>query len=652
MNYKYTNELIKESSPYLLQHAHNPVNWVAWSNKVIEKAQKENKLILISIGYSACHWCHVMEHESFENEQIANYMNEHFICVKVDREERPDIDDIYMTAVQLLTGRGGWPLNCFALPNGEAFWGGTYFKPEQWLLLLKNVVQTYKQQKDSVLSNALEIRKGIEKMEQSSTGAANLQVDLIRQSIDNWKSYFDWTYGGLNQAPKFPMPNNYKTLLQIAQKNKYPELIDFVILTLNKMLSGGLYDQLEGGFARYSTDVYWLVPHFEKMLYDNAQLVSLYSEAYKFSKEDAYKRIVYETLRFIENNFSGTKGNFYSSYDADSEGKEGAYYVWTIKEIGDILADDADDFIAYYRMTEKGNFEGKNILHTKGIDEPEKINLLKKKVLEVRKKRELPGLDDKSLTAWNALMCSAYIDAYRAFGENKFYEKALLSIDFLIKIQLKDEYRLYRNYKKGKSSIPAFLDDYALLIEALIKFYQISFDEQYLFLAQNLTEFTLKHFFDREKSLFFFTPDYQDDIIIRKKELDDNVIPSSNSIMAKNLFLLAKYFVKNDYLELSELMLRKVQDKILKNPMYHSNWLSLYDWHTGDFNEIVVSGEKSDDVLRELQKNYLANCIFAKAGEHSEIPLCHNRFSKELKIYLCRNNTCGLPVSKIDDLKM
>ncbi len=651
MNYKYTNELINESSPYLLQHAHNPVNWLAWSNKVIENAQKENKLILISIGYSACHWCHVMEHESFENEQIANYMNEHFICVKVDREERPDIDDVYMTAVQLLTGRGGWPLNCFALPNGEAFWGGTYFKPEQWLLLLKNVVQTYKQQKDSVLSNALEIRKGIEKMEQSSIGASNLQSDLSRKSIEHWKSYFDWTYGGLNQAPKFPMPNNYRTLLQIAQKNKYPELVDFVILTLNKMASGGLYDQLEGGFARYSTDIYWLVPHFEKMLYDNAQLVGLYCDAYKLSQEDAYKRIVYETLTFIEHNFSGNKGNFYSSYDADSEGKEGTYYVWTIEEIKNILADDAGDFIAHYQMTEEGNFEGKNILHTKGIDEPEKISLLKKKVLKVRKKRELPGLDDKSLTAWNALMCSAYIDAYHAFGEKRFYEKAVSSIDFLTKIQLKDEYRLYRNYKNGKSSIPAFLDDYALLIEALIKFYQLSFDEEYLHLAQNLTEFTLKHFFDEEKSLFFFTSDFQNDIVIRKKELDDNVIPSSNSVMAKNLFLLAKYFVKNDYLELSEKMLRKVQDKILKNPMYHSNWLSLYEWHTGDFNEIVVSGKNSLEVLAELQKRYLPNCIFVKVGEQSKIPLSKNRFSKELKIYLCKNNTCELPVNKIDDLK-
>ncbi len=651
MNYKYTNELINESSPYLLQHAHNPVNWLAWSNKVIENAQKENKLILISIGYSACHWCHVMEHESFENEQIANYMNEHFICVKVDREERPDIDDVYMTAVQLLTGRGGWPLNCFALPNGEAFWGGTYFKPEQWLLLLKNVVQTYKQQKDSVLSNALEIRKGIEKMEQSSIGASNLQSDLSRKSIEHWKSYFDWTYGGLNQAPKFPMPNNYRTLLQIAQKNKYPELVDFVILTLNKMASGGLYDQLEGGFARYSTDIYWLVPHFEKMLYDNAQLVGLYGDAYRLSQEDAYKRIVYETLTFIEHNFSGNKGNFYSSYDADSEGKEGTYYVWTIEEIKNILADDAGDFIAHYQMTEEGNFEGKNILHTKGIDEPEKISLLKKKVLKVRKKRELPGLDDKSLTAWNALMCSAYIDAYHAFGEKRFYEKAVSSIDFLTKIQLKDEYRLYRNYKNGKSSIPAFLDDYALLIEALIKFYQLSFDEEYLHLAQNLTEFTLKHFFDEEKSLFFFTPDFQNDIVIRKKELDDNVIPSSNSVMAKNLFLLAKYFVKNDYLELSEKMLRKVQDKILKNPMYHSNWLSLYEWHTGDFNEIVVSGKNSLEVLAELQKRYLPNCIFVKVGEQSKIPLSKNRFSKELKIYLCKNNTCELPVNKIDDLK-
>ena len=296
MKHKYTNDLIHESSPYLLQHAHNPVNWQPWSDKVIEYAQKEDKLILISIGYSACHWCHVMEKESFENEQIAQYMNEHFVCVKVDREERPDIDDLYMTSIQLLTGRGGWPLNCFALPNGEAFWGGTYFRPDQWMILLKNVVQTYKQRKDSVLHNAAQIRKSIGEIEKSTLGSSELIPDLPEQSLNKWESYFDWEWGGLNQAPKFPMPNNYRTLLQIARNNKDEKLSDFVSLTLDKMAMGGIYDQLEGGFSRYSTDIYWLVPHFEKMLYDNAQLVSLYCDAYKYSDSGNYRRIVCETL--------------------------------------------------------------------------------------------------------------------------------------------------------------------------------------------------------------------------------------------------------------------------------------------------------------------------------------------------------------------
>ncbi len=651
MTHKHTNALIHESSPYLLQHAHNPVNWVAWSEKVIQQATAENKLILISIGYSACHWCHVMEYESFENEQIANYMNEHFICVKVDREERPDIDNVYMTAVQLLTGRGGWPLNCFALPNGEPFWGGTYFKSEQWLILLKNVVQTYKQRKDSVLSNAEQIKKGIENMEKGNTGSSNLLPDVMEQSVNSWKSYFDWEYGGLNQAPKFPMPNNYKTLLQISARKSYTEILDFVILTLNKMAAGGIYDQLEGGFARYSVDKYWLVPHFEKMLYDNAQLVSLYSEAYKCMQVNDYKRIVYETLQFIEDNFSGAEGNFYSSYDADSEGHEGTYYIWTIDEIRNILKDEAPVFIAHYGMTEEGNFEGKNILFTKGINEPEKITLLKKKVLEYRKQRQLPGLDDKSLTSWNAMMCSAYLDAYLAFGNEKFYEHATRSINFLTETQLQADGHLWRNFKNGKSGISGFLDDYAFLIETLIKFYQANFDEQHLYLAKKQTAYVIEHFFDNERNLFFYTPDYQTDIIVRKKELDDNVIPSSNSVMAKNLFLLGKYFGDSVSIETSEKMLKMVQDKLLKNPMYHANWLSLYHWHTNDFYEIVVAGTDALETLRLLQIKYLPNCIFAKAEEKSSIPLAQNRYSKELRIYLCRNNTCELPVTSVEELK-
>lgn len=653
MEHKYTNELINETSPYLLQHAHNPVNWHAWSKNVLEIAKKENKPILISIGYSACHWCHVMEHESFENKEIADFMNENFICVKVDREERPDIDALYMNAVQLITGSGGWPLNCFALPNGDAFYGGTYFRPNQWLETLKSIDSTYRNKVHIFERNAKQIKQGMVNNE-TITVNTNKQFSetLINNSVQTWSNYFDNKNGGLNRAPKFPMPNNYETLLQIGKYENNKNLTSFVELTLNKMAMGGIYDQLAGGFARYSTDAVWLVPHFEKMLYDNAQLVSLYSNAYKYTKNDIYKRVVYETLNFIDTDLSGKYNNFYSSYDADSEGEEGSFYIWTIDEIKQVLGADAQKIIDYYNITENGNFEGLNILYIKDSVETDEISKLKTKLLKYRNKRVKPGLDDKTLTSWNALMDIGYLDAYSVFDEKYFLRKAEGNINFLINTQLDKNLILHRNFKNGTSNITAFLDDYAFFIEALIKLYQTTFNEKYIYLAKDLTEHTLKHFYDKETGYFFFTPDYQNDIIHRKKELDDNVIPSSNSAMAKNLFVLGKYFGKSSFSEKSEQMLSGIQNKIDANPVYYSNWLQLYLWNIQPFYEIVVTGNSSDEILRELKKQYLPNVIFAKAEENSKLPITEGRYSEELKIYKCMNNTCELPVESIETLDL
>ncbi len=653
MAHKYTNDLINETSPYLLQHAHNPVNWHAWSKKTIELAQKENKPLLISIGYSACHWCHVMEHESFENVEIADFMNKHFICIKVDREERPDIDALYMSAVQLLTGSGGWPLNCFAMPNGDAFYGGTYFRPQQWLEVLKSVNFTYNEKKHLFERNVKELKKGIINSEITSFNAqANFSKETITQIINNWKQYFDNANGGLNRAPKFPMPNNYETLLQIGKFYNDSELTNFVELTLAKMAMGGIYDQIGGGFARYSTDEIWLVPHFEKMLYDNAQLVSLYSKAYKYSRKEIYKRIVYETLNFIDTEFSGENDNFYSSYDADSEGEEGTYYIWSIPQIEEALGDDANKIIDYYNLTQEGNFEGYNILSTTHENESEQISELKEKLLEARNKRQKPGLDDKTLTSWNALMIIGYLDAYTVFNEKYFLHKAEKNLNFILKNQLDDKLLLYRNYKNNTKSIQAFLDDYAILIEALIKMYQTTFNEKYIFKAKQLTEYTITHFYDNNSDYFFFTPDYQDDIILRKKELDDNVIPASNSVMAKNLFVLAKYYGNTNYAVKSEKMLQGIENKMLANPVYYSNWLQLYLWNVQPFYEIVVTGNNSDEVLNKLNKQYLPNVILAKATKNSKLPVTIGRFSTELKLYKCKNNTCDLPVNSISELDL
>ena len=433
--YIFTNQLIHETSPYLLQHAHNPVNWYPWGKEALDKAQKENKLIIVSIGYAACHWCHVMEHESFENEEVAKYMNDNFVAIKVDREERPDIDQVYMNAVQLLTGSGGWPLNCIALPDGRPIYGGTYFPKIQWINMLTQVSDFVKQNPDKAEQQAKSLTQGVQSSEMIylNTEEAKFTTDDLNSIFTTWKSNIDFKNGGYNRAPKFPLPAGYQFLLHYNYITEDADALKAVTTTLNKMADGGIYDQIGGGFSRYSTDAYWKVPHFEKMLYDNAQLVSLYSSAYQKTKDPKYKIIVTETLDFIQRELTSKEGGFYSSLDADSEGEEGKFYVWTKSELQKALGNKADLIIDYYNVTEKGNWENsQNILFKSATDKKiaDKYNItereLTKRVLEAkkillkeRKKRIRPGLDDKILTSWNALMLKAYIDAYRVFDNNK-----------------------------------------------------------------------------------------------------------------------------------------------------------------------------------------------------------------------------------------
>jgi uncharacterized protein YyaL (SSP411 family) len=494
---KQPNSLIHETSPYLLQHAYNPVQWLPFHANAFERAKKENKPVLISIGYSACHWCHVMEHESFEDEQVAALMNNNFINIKVDREERSDVDMLYMQAVQLMTGQGGWPLNCFVTPDGRPFYGGTYFNKNQWMNILQNLSEVYVKDPARVEEYANELTNGIRQAELITTTNKNksaLTKNILKESVSRWKERMDNTEGGPNRAPKFPLPSNYQFLLRYALLEKDDELLAHVELTLRKMAFGGIYDQLHGGFARYSTDLLWKVPHFEKMLYDNAQLVSLYSEAYVLTKNELYKETAVGTLDFVEQEWLTEEGAFYSAYDADSDGEEGKYYVWNKLDLEDLLSKDYALFSKYYEINDKGYWEHGNYILMRAENLPQllvEFSLTKeqleqriedcKKILEQEARSRIkPGLDDKSITSWNALMCSAFAKAYLAFGDEKHKVIALRSISFILSRLSSSSGELYRTYKNGQAKIQAFLEDYAFTIEALMNIYLVSQEEDYL----------------------------------------------------------------------------------------------------------------------------------------------------------------------------
>ncbi len=662
--HKYTNHLIHESSPYLLQHAHNPVNWYPWGQEALDKAKKENKLIIISIGYAACHWCHVMEHESFENEEVADFMNEHFVSIKVDREERPDIDQIYMNAVQLLTGSGGWPLNCFALPDGRPVYGGTYFPKAQWLDMLGQVSTYIEKNPEKAEEQAQSLTMGIQSGEMiyANTEKAEFTLNDLNSIFSTWKGDIDYTDGGNKRAPKFPLPVGYQFLLHYNYMTKDADALKAVTLTLNKMAEGGIYDQVGGGFARYSTDAYWKVPHFEKMLYDNAQLVSLYSAAYQLTKNPYYKEVVTETLGFIQRELTSKEGGFYSSLDADSEGEEGKYYVWTRSELLKVLGADAELIIDYYNVAEKGNWENNiNILLKSGTDKKitdkyqiteieltKRVAAAKKLLLQEREKRVRPRLDDKILTSWNALMLKGYIDAYRVFGDKKYLETALTNARFInSKIKSADG-RLYRNYKNEKASINAFSDDYAFTISAFISLYQATFDEKWLEEAQQLTDYALAHFYDKNSVMFYYTSDLDPALIARKMEVTDNVIPSSNSEMAKNLFVLGQYFYKDEYISMSKTMLNNVKQNALKSGAYFANWDILMAWFASEPFEVVIVGNNFEAKRKEFDSHYLPNVLLSGGKNEGNLAMLKDRLvSGQTTIYVCRNKVCKLPVTDV-----
>lgn len=667
------NRLQHETSPYLLQHAHNPVDWYPWGDEAFAKAKKEDKPIIVSIGYSTCHWCHVMERESFEDPSVANYMNEHFVNIKVDREERPDVDQIYMEACQAMTGAGGWPLNCFLTPDGRPFYAGTYFPPRaahnrpSWPQLLQGMVGAFHNKRDVVnkqadrLLDAIRRADGIFVKEDvlGEQAPAEIFTPAFAEGIfAGLERGFDTTDGGFGGAPKFPGAMNLQFLLAYYIHTGADQALEHVCFSLDKMIGGGIYDQIGGGFARYATDKAWLIPHFEKMLYDNALLVQVLADVYKISGEERYRLAIEETLTFIEREMTSPEGGFYAALDADSEGEEGKFYVWSYEELEQVLGHDFPWFAQYYGVSPGGNWEGTNILWrpgglVEGEVKPQKLQAVKDLLLRERAKRERPGLDDKVLIAWNALMNKAYAKAYEALGVAAYKDAAVRNMNFLLTRFANEETGgLFHTYKEGEAKYEAFLDDYAFLAEALISLYEITFNSHYLDKAAEISRFVLGNFLDSQHNLFYFTPDKQEDLPIRRKEFYDNATPSGNAVMADNLFRLGRFLDEASFSEQSETMLLRLQETIGKYPTSFSRWAQAgLNW-VFPFREIAIVGPEYESLAAEVAGQFIPNKILMASGTESEqYPLLRARGTgDDTNIFVCQNYSCLLPVKSLKEM--
>ena len=680
---KFTNKLAAESSPYLLQHAHNPVNWYPWGDEALQKAKEEDKPILISIGYSACHWCHVMEHESFEDEETAKLMNDNFINIKIDREERPDLDNIYMDAVQTISGSGGWPLNVFLTPDKKPFYGGTYFPPQRahnrasWKEVLQGVSQLFKEKRQETEAQAEELTKHIGRPNINSS-IKKISLDIPAEEIfskkqcdeifENIMKQADKKNGGFGNAPKFPQTFTINYLLRYYHYTKNEDALKQCCLSLDKMLQGCIYDQLGSGFARYSTDAEWLAPHFEKMLYDNALLIRTLSEAYQITQNLSYKKTIEQTIDFIERELRNENIGFYSALDADSEGEEGKYYIWSYDEVNEILADDAKLFCEYYNVTQNGNWEHKNILRVltplpdfakeKNLDDDDlekKIRSSSEKLLKERSKRIHPGTDDKILLGWNALMVTALCKASAALGISRYKKMAVENFDFLLSNFRVNEndFELYHTYKQGIAKYPAFLDDYAYLTEACISLQEITSDNKYIEYARSLTEYVLENFFSAEEDFFYYSGKKQHDVIVRKKEIYDGALPSGNSVMIGNLFYLSIILDNAIWKEKAAGFLNSLSELIIKYPTSFGNWACLLIDVFAGINEVAICGNGFENLRDELISQFIPNKVLQCTNnpEGNEYPLFSQKsISTQPFVYLCRNYTCKAPVNNIPSI--
>lgn len=652
----------------MLQHAHNPVDWYPWGEEALSKAKNENKPILVSIGYSACHWCHVMERECFEKEQIAQVMNQYFVCIKVDREERPDVDAVYMDAVQAMGVRGGWPLNVFLLPDSKPFYGVTYLPAQNWVQLLKSINQAFTNHYDELASSAEGFVENMVASESQKYGLVNATVQFNRSDADlmfeQIQRHFDTVKGGMDRAPKFMMPSIYKFLMRYFDISQNPEALAQVELSLNRIALGGIYDHVSGGWARYSVDEDWFIPHFEKMLYDNGQLLSIYAEAYSLTQNPLYADRIQQTVQWLAGEMRSPDGGFFSALDADSEGIEGKFYIWTEQELKAALGEDFNWFSKLYKISRQGNWEhGYNHLHltepveyaakTAGIHTENFSALYESalnKLAESRRSKIRPGLDDKILASWNGLLIKGLTDSYRALGREAIRDLAVATAHFIAG-KMTTGNKLNHSYKNGLATVTGFLEDYAAVIDGYLGLYQVTFEENWLQKAQELADYTISNFFDQSEGFFHFTDSYGETLIARKKELFDNVIPASNSMMAHNLYVLGKILDREDYLEIADNMLSKMTKLLLADVQWVTNWAALYCQRAVPTAEIAIVGADADAVRKDFDRFFIPNKIVMGTSTSSTLPLLLNRTEINAKtaIYVCFDKTCQLPVTKVEE---
>jgi uncharacterized protein YyaL (SSP411 family) len=668
-----TNRLANESSPYLLQHADNPVDWFPWDQEALTLARELNRPILLSVGYAACHWCHVMAHESFEDPETASLMNDNFINIKVDREERPDIDRIYMNAVVAMTGQGGWPMTVALTPEGEPFFGGTYFPPAprhglpSFKQVLSSLADAWKNRRDQVLESAVGITDYLESSMAVAAGATNLDESVLEKAFSGISRSFDERHGGFGKAPKFPQPMTLEYLLRYYLRSEDEESLAMVERSLESMAKGGIFDHLGGGFARYSTDDTWLVPHFEKMLYDNALLARVYLHAWKVTGRPLFRRVVEDTLDWLLAEMQDEGGGFYSSLDADSEGVEGKYYVWSASEIQDVLGDDADLFSKLYGVIPRGNWEGTNILHGPNnlsqldvdLDEAFRlISVAKKKLTAARESRVRPGLDNKVLTSWNGLALAALAEAGRELKSEVYTEAAIRNAEFIYNNLRQPDGRLFRTWKSGNGAkIAGFLEDYAFLADGLLALYQSTFDERWFAWSQELANVILSHFADAEGVGFFDTPDDHEQLISRPRETQDNAIPSGNAVAVSVLLQLYLYVGNGLYWDMALEALSSMQSMMAQYPLGFGHWLGAASFALGEMLEIAIVGDHSADDTRELLEvvtsRYRPNVVVAVGSEHGLVPLLNDRkrIHNMATAYVCHQFVCERPVITAAELK-
>ena len=675
------NRLAEETSPYLVQHANNPVDWYPWGPEAFVRAKQEDKPIFLSIGYSACHWCHVMEHESFEDEEIARQLNQSFVCIKVDREERPDVDQIYMNAVQLLTGRGGWPMSMFLTPELRPFHGGTYWPPQQRMGLpgfqqvLAAVVDAWQNRREQALEQATKLTEHLQGIGANSEPETLATVELINEAIAKLDQSFDYTNGGFGQAPKFPHPMDLQVLMRAWRRNRRDGLLKMVRLNLDKMARGGIYDHLAGGFARYSVDERWLVPHFEKMLYDNALLSEVYTDAFLATGDNQFKRTAKETLDYVANYMTDENGGFHSTEDADSEGEEGKFYVWTPAQIREVLGDTlADRFCYCYDVTESGNFEGKSILNLPktleqaaarkdwNLDELEtQLVDCRRRLLAVRDQRVRPGKDDKIIASWNGLMIHSFAHAAAVFDCERYLEAATQAARFICSSMMRENGRLWHTWRQGKAKLNAYLDDYACLANSWITLYEASFDETWIDRSMTLAEVIIQQFRDREGGGFFYTSNDHEQLIARNKDVHDSSVPSGSAMAATVLIRLGKLCGRADFLEAARETLDANVNLMRQAPTAAGQLLIALDMYSGPFHEIVILGDRTEmgtaQVLSDLRGRYLPNRVIAcrtvadvEDGSVDIDPIFTGKVAGKPipTVYVCERFACQAPLHGVE----